>query len=96
MKLSWIIALPQARTHDDSANNQSEEVFEPRAGDTHENIRCESEENVIILFKFLCKKKENKNIFFSISVILTRCKSDVTKLTHVDKKICAPIRPCQN
>jgi hypothetical protein len=35
------MALLQARAHDDSANNQSEEVFEPRAGDTHENIRCD-------------------------------------------------------
>ena len=51
------MALLQARAHDDSANNQSEEVFEPRAGDTHENIRRDSEENVIILFEFLCKEK---------------------------------------
>ena len=87
MKLSWIMALLQARAHDDPANNQSEEVFELRAGDTHENIRRDSEEDVIILFKFLCKKKRKQKFFFSNSVTLTRCKGDVTKLTHVDKKI---------
>ena len=91
MKLSWVVALLQARAHDDSANNQSKEVFEPRAGDTVENIRRDSEEIVIILFKFLCKKKRKQKIFLSISVTLTRCKCDVTKLTHVDKKIYASI-----
>jgi hypothetical protein len=29
MKFSWVMALVQACAHDDSANNQSEEVFKP-------------------------------------------------------------------
>lgn len=36
MKLHWIKALLQACVHDDSATNQSEEVFEPRAADIME------------------------------------------------------------
>jgi hypothetical protein len=50
---------------------QSEEVFEPRAGNTHEKYSPRFGRKFIILFNFLCNKKSRQNFFPAILLILT-------------------------
>jgi hypothetical protein len=67
-----IVLLPQAHTQDDSANLNQKKISNLGPVIRMKNAQRNSEGIVIVLFKFLCKKKRKQKFLHQHFVILTR------------------------